>query len=75
MSSEGPLIPSVASALRPGISLSKARQIAGEPLPLPHAEPRYPVQHVEAYQLPIYGKMDTVWAYFDADSTLVLLEW
>lgn len=71
--------PYVESALRhhqvvPGMTLDDVRAAIGTPLSLPRTGPHYGLAFAEAYRVRQYGRIDTVWAFFDRDSTVVLIE-
>ena len=71
--------PYVESALRhhqvvPGMTLDEVRAAIGTPLSLSRKGPRYGFAFAEAYRVRQYGHADTVWVFFDRDSTVVLVE-
>lgn len=58
----------------PGMTLDDVRVALGPPLPVRRMGSRYGLPLAEAYRVRRFGRTDTVWVFFDRDSTVVLVE-
>lgn len=74
------LSPYIESALQaqnvvPGMTAEEVHIAAGTPLPLPRREGMdYGLGRAEAYVVHQYGRLDTVWVFFDDQNTVILVE-
>ena len=58
----------------PDMTPADVRVALGDPLPVQRTGPLYALPLAEAYRVRRYGRIDTVWVFFDRDSTVVLVE-
>ena len=58
----------------PGMTHDYVRVALGAPLPMRRTGVRYGLPIAEAYRVHQSGRTDTVWVFFDRDSTAVLIE-
>lgn len=74
------LSPHVEASLRqhrvvPGMTMDGVHAAVGTPLPLQRTGPDYGFAWAKAYNVSRYDRLETVWVFFDQDSTVALVEW